>query len=168
MSPSKSRGGIAVVSEGRPVPFPISSPYLRAITPPQLILPVNWGHAALGYPCRDDSRGPSTSSQPYSWSVLSMGGPSTPYITGIWSYADWSETGDTMETRQKPLCEEAISGPSPGSSTCPPYPTPTYGPCWTSWTARQQPRSPVTTTIMVMARDMAMASRPPPGTDLVD
>ena len=36
-----------------------------------------------------------------------------------------------METRQKPPCEEAISGPCPGSTTRPPYPTPTYGPCWT-------------------------------------
>ena len=68
-----------------------------------------------------------------------------------------------METRQKPPCEEAISGPCPGSTTRPPYPTPTYGPCWTSWTARQQPRFPVTTTIMVMARDMALQQDHPLG-----
>ena len=46
-----------------------------------------------------------------------------------------------METRQKPPCEEAISGPCPGSTTRPPYPTPTYGPCWTI----QLDRSPAAT-----------------------
>lgn len=64
-------------------------------------------------------------------------------------------------------CEEAIAGQSPGSTTSLP-PSPTYGPCRTSWTARQQPRLPVTTTIMVMARDTVMATRPPPWTDWAD
>ena len=63
--------------------------------------------------------------------------------------SDPAETG--VANRQ---CQEAISGPSPGSKTRPPFPSPSYGPCRTSWTARQQPRSPpVTTTNLVAGPD---------------
>ena len=107
--------------------------------------------------CEPGSRSPV-------WSVPRVGVTTAPTpreswdkLTGqkqeiLWRQG-WSPTGVVTQHR---LVERTGSvrkpsqvGPSPGSMTRPPFPSPSYGPCRTSWTTRQQLRSPVTTTTMM-------------------